>query len=180
MAGDAVDEHDVTTRRSKRRDGGFSLAENLVAISLMGTVIMVIIGAMWSSVRISQFSDDQAKVEAVLGGAVDALGSVAFQPCPVVGGVNKYEEFAQIGAGSVDGWAPSTVKITSMQWWDPIEQDWTYDNGIGDAVCASTAFMSTAKTMQLLTVTVTTPNGEYSRSIDVIITDLRSKKVGNG
>jgi hypothetical protein len=178
MAGEAIGVDGAGARGGRRRgDAGFSLAENLVAITLMGTAILTVIGAMWTTVRTSQFSDDQAKVEAVLGGAVDALASIAFQPCPVSDdGTNGYDQYAQVGAAAVD-WPSSTVKITRMKYWDPYNDDWASTNGVEGSDCASTAFLSTAKTMQLLTITVTTPEGDYSRSIDLVMTDLRSKKV---
>ena len=51
--------------RKATTDEGSSLVETVIAVSLMGLVVAGVLGAMWSSVRLSRFSDDQAKVEAI-------------------------------------------------------------------------------------------------------------------
>ena len=48
----------------KRRDRGSSLIEVVIAVALMGIVVSGVLAAMWSAIRLSRFSDDQAKVEA--------------------------------------------------------------------------------------------------------------------
>ena len=46
----------------KRYDRGSSLIEVVIAVALMGIVVSGVLGALWSAIRLSRFSDDQAKV----------------------------------------------------------------------------------------------------------------------
>lgn len=156
-------------------DAGNTLIEVLIAIMLTGTLIIAVIGAMRVVISASAFSDEQAGVEAVLGGAADQLGGVTLIPCPDLSGPNSYEQFAQSGAASVD-WPASTASIEEIKFWNPDTVDWEASNGIGSDSCDSKVFLSTAKAMQRVRVRVTSPNGSVTRTIDVVVTDLRNRK----
>ena len=58
-------------RRSSRphtvETAGFTLSEVIVAIALTGVLVLAIISAGWTLIRVSRVSDEQAAVEAVLG-----------------------------------------------------------------------------------------------------------------
>ncbi len=69
-------------RRGGPTDAGFTLSEVVVAIGLTGVLILTIIAAGWTLIRVSRVSDDQAAVEAVLGAAADELTQFGWQSCP--------------------------------------------------------------------------------------------------
>ncbi len=161
-------------RAAQHPDRGNTLLEVLIAMILLGTVVSAVLVATRVMIQSSAFSDEQAGVEAVLGGAADQLGGVTLIPCPDVSGLNSYEQFAQAGAASV-GWEPSTVQIESVKFWDPDVGDWSSTNGIGDEDCDGLVFLSTAKAMQLVRVRATAAESGYSRAIDVVISDVRNR-----
>jgi prepilin-type N-terminal cleavage/methylation domain-containing protein len=70
--------------RNQRDDHGYTLIEMLVAICLMGTIVLSIMGGMWAVVRASRQNDDRAKVQAVLGAAGDGISNYRYIACPEV------------------------------------------------------------------------------------------------
>ncbi len=96
-------------------DGGYTLVEMLIAIILMGTVVLSIMGGMWAVVRASNQNDERAKVQAVLGAAGDGISNYRYIACPETDG--GYEEFGQKAAAAV-GWPLESVQITNYQYWD--------------------------------------------------------------
>ena len=101
----------------KRRDRGSSLIEVVIAVALMGIVVSGVLGALWSAIRLSRFSDDQAKVEAVLGSAADRLANYAYIPCPTNNSNGGYLPIIQAAAGTVD-WPTTSVALTGMYFWN--------------------------------------------------------------
>jgi len=160
-------------RQRIRRDGGYTLTEMLVATVLMGTVILAIVGGMWAVVRASRQNDERAKTQAVLGAAADYL--VAYLPvrCPQDIDPNPYLGQAQQAAAAV-GWDGVAVSIPEIKYWDPDanggQGDWQLD--------CNTAFGYTPnRTMQLVTVQVTSPTGQYVSKVDVVKSDIRAEEV---
>lgn len=169
----------VRTRRTRARaDAGASLIETVIAVSLMGLVVAGVLGAMWSSVRLSRFSDDQAKVEAVLGSAADRLANYAYIPCPTLAGNGGYLPIVQAAAGTVD-WPPSTVTVVALRFWSPTTAStgtWSSSNGLSGAQCNEAASLTTARTLQLVTISVTSPSG-YSKTLEVVKNNVFPKIV---
>ena len=160
-----------------KSDRGSSLIEVVIAVSLMGIVVAGVLGAMWSAIRMSQFSDDQAKVEAVLSSAADRLSNYAYIPCPAANG--GYLPIIQAAAGTVD-WPTTTVTLTAMAYWtpplsatststnsNPSNGEWLATNGLSPLECNETASLTTARTLQRITFTVTSPAG-VSKSLEVV------------
>jgi hypothetical protein len=155
--------------RHSRKDEGASLVETVIAVSLMGLVVAGVLGAMWSSVRLSRFSDDQAKVEAVLGSAADRLANYAYIPCPTLTGNGGYLPIVQAAAGTVD-WPVSTVTLVSLRHWSPTSPSqgtWVNTNGLTAGECNESASLTTARTLQLITISVTSPSG-YTKTLEVV------------
>jgi Tfp pilus assembly protein PilV len=155
--------------RKSTRDTGSSLIETVIAVSLMGLVVAGVLGAMWSSVRLSRFSDDQAKVEAVLGSAADRLANYAYIPCPNLDSNGGYLPIVQAAAGTVE-WPADTVSLVSMRYWSPTsasQGSWTATNGLSGSQCNEAASLTTARTLQLITISVTSPSG-YSKQLEVV------------
>jgi prepilin-type N-terminal cleavage/methylation domain-containing protein len=159
------------------RDAGYTLTEMLVATVLMGTIILAIVGGMWAVVRASRQNDERAKTQAVLGGAADYL--VAYLPvrCPQTMETNPYLGQAQQAAGAV-GWPETTIRITEIKYWNP---DLNSGNGDWQAVnpvdCNPAIGYTPDRTMQLVTVSVTSPSGQYTSEIDVVKADIRAEEV---
>jgi len=159
------------------RDSGYTLTEMLVATVLMGTVILAIVGGMWAVVRASRQNDERAKTQAVLGAATDYL--VAYLPvrCPQTMVPNPYLGQAQQAAAAV-GWDGGTVQITEVKYWNPDlngnEGDWQPVNPVD---CNPLIGYTPNRTMQLITVQVMSPSGQYISKVDVVKADVRAEEV---
>jgi prepilin-type N-terminal cleavage/methylation domain-containing protein len=164
-------------RERIRRDSGYTLTEMLVATVLMGTIILAIVGGMWAVVRASRQNDERAKTQAVLGAATDYL--VAYLPvrCPQTMDPNPYLAQAQQAAAAV-GWSGSTVSITGIKYWNPRlndnEGDW---QPVNDLDCNPAIGYTPNLTMQLVTVQVKSPSGQYVSKVDVVKADVRAEEV---
>ena len=162
----------------KRRDRGSSLIEVVIAVALMGIVVSGVLAAMWSAIRLSRFSDDQAKVEAVLGSAADRLANYAYIPCPTNNSNGGYLPIIQAAAGTVD-WPTSSVALTGMYFWNPtsaLSGTWITTNGLTGAECNETASLTTARTLQRITFMVTSPSG-YSKSLEVVKSNVFPRSI---
>ena len=162
----------------KRRDRGSSLIEVVIAVALMGIVVSGVLGALWSAIRLSRFSDDQAKVEAVLGSAADRLANYAYIPCPTNNSNGGYLPIIQAAAGTVD-WPTSSVSLTGMYFWNSTSAPsgtWVTTNGLSGAECNETASLTTARTLQRITFLVTSPSG-YSKSLEVVKSNVFPRSI---
>ncbi|MEL6890153.1 MAG: type II secretion system protein [Actinomycetota bacterium] len=160
-----------------RRDAGFTLAENLIAMALMSTIVLTLILGTWVVIRTSKQNDELAKIEAVLGSAADRIANYRYIPCPENVTAGGYEEIGSAATAGV-GWAPETVSISRYEYWDVDADAWTDSNAIdasGD--CNTQVGLTTAATLQKVTVTVTTPDGGKSRSMEVVKADIRPTEV---
>lgn len=155
-------------------DRGYTLVEMLVAIMLMGSIVLAIMGGMWAVVRASSQNDQRAKVGAVLGAAGDGISNYRYIACPEVD--EGYEQFGQKAAASV-GWPLESVEIVDYQYWNPETGSWDQNNSIQGDDCNPSVGLSTSKTLQKLTIVATSPGGGYSATIDIVKSDIRPKEV---
>lgn len=170
----SVSSTETSVPPSSRRDRGYTLVEIVISIALMGTIVMSIMGGMWAVVRVARQNDDRAKVQAVLGSAADRIGNYQYVPCPE--DANSYQVIGEAAAAAV-GWEASTVQIVDYQFWDPDTGSWAETNSIQGTECNQSVGLTTSKTLQKLTVEVTSPAGSYSTSLDVVKSDIRPKEV---
>jgi prepilin-type N-terminal cleavage/methylation domain-containing protein len=174
---DTDERHDVDEAPSSAGHGrqrGFSLVEILVSISLFGVLITAILPAMWSTIRISRFSDTQAKVEAVLGSAVDRITNYGYVSCPETEQNGGYESKAQ-AASAIFRWEPDTVEIVDIKYWNAVNKVWTDTNPVPSGNCDSEVLgITKASTLQLVSIRVTAPDGSQSNEVDVVMGDIRT------
>ena len=87
----------------------------------------------------------------------------------------------QAAAGTVD-WPTSTVSITDLRFWSPSSSSqgqWVTENNLTLGECNESASLTTSRTLQRITVTVTSPSG-YSRSLEVVKNNVFPKAVPGG
>jgi type II secretory pathway pseudopilin PulG len=165
-----------------RRDAGWTMTEIVVAIALMGSIIVAIIGGMFAVVRASAANDEASKVQAVLGSAADRIANYKYLECPE--DADAYPDYnavsyARVGKAAVEsvGWDESTVQITNYEFWNPDTNSWQASNSLQGAGCNASVGLTTSKTMQKITVVVTSPSGNTTSSLDIVKSDIRPKEV---
>ncbi len=165
-------------RIRSRRDDGYTLVEMLIAIVLMGTIVLSIMGGMWAVVRASRMNDERAKVQAILGAAGDALTNGEHLKCPEPKDdqTNTYLGLVQKAATNV-GWDESAVQISAYRFYNPSTGNWDANNSIQGDQCNPRVFLTQDRTMQKMTIVATAPGGGYSQSIDIVKVDIRPEEV---
>lgn len=155
-------------------DRGYTLVEMLVAIVLMGTIVLAIMGGMWAVVRASSQNDQRAKVQAVLGAAGDGISNYRYISCPEVD--EGYEPFGQKAAAAV-GWPLDSVEIVAYRYWNPDTESWDENNSVQGDECNPNVTLTTSKTLQKLTIRAEAPGGGYSATIDIVKADIRPEEI---
>lgn len=157
-----------------RRDEGSTLVEVLVSLTLLAFVVSSILPAMWTAIRVTRVSDVQAKVEAVLGSAVDRVTNYGWHPCPEADALGGYQSKAG-NAAAIFGWPASTVEVVRVQYWDTTTRTWTDTNPVAAGDCGRTVISITKeRTLQKVTIRVTSPVGDDSNQVDVVMGDIRT------
>lgn len=142
-------------------DRGVSLVEVVIAIALTGGVVVSILGALITVVRSSDQTEETAKVQAVIGGTADALADATWVPCPEID--DSYVGPIRAAAIRV-GWDVTTVTIDDIDYWNPVTNDWAEE-------CNGAAAVGTSERLQLVTVRVTSPDGRFVKSFDIVKSD---------
>ncbi len=168
--------------RQHRRDRAFTLTEVLVSIVLMGTVITVILSAIFTLIRVSSSSSDAAKVEAVLTSAADRLAGWAYLSCPEAND-SGYDVIVSAAAADVNWTHENAIIITSIRYWDPLlgaaadattdpnpaDGGWADTNSLVDTDgCGEDVNFTTTRTLQQVTIEARSPDGAIVRQLEVV------------
>jgi type II secretory pathway pseudopilin PulG len=156
-------------------DVGATLVEVLVAIVLMGMVAVSILPAMWTSVKVARFSDGQAQVEAVLGAAVDKVANQPWMACPTQSAGTGYQARAR-AAASIYEWPDTSVNVARILYWDVTTKSWSTTNPVAADCGNAQTTLSKERTLQLVTIEVTHPEGRISNTVDLVMGDLRTEE----
>ena len=143
-----------------KHDAGFSFVETVVTIVLLGVVVVPVLAAVRGAIRASSTSKASAQVETVLLNAVDRVQRASNGdpdgPDPTDG--CDFTGAAQ-GAAAAIGWPAEQVEVRQEQFgvagWEP-------DPPL-EGACVNVA--------KRITITVTSPGDEVSRTIQVVKTD---------
>ena len=153
-------------RRSPRRDAGSTFLEILVAIVLLGTVVVGILAAMRTGVLASSTSREVAKVETALLNASDRVSRA-----PLKCAVDGYVPYAEAAISGWDGDGEATVSVRHLQY-DPAQGVFAASTWV-----ASPCPSSGSAQVQRITITITGPDRNVSRSMDVIKSKVGGKHV---
>jgi len=141
------------------RDHGFSLVEIVITIVLMGTVLIAIMNASITGIKASSASTDLAQIETVLQNAADRVNRAPLK-C-------DYGMYVQAAAQAAH-WSPTQATAT-YRWFQPgadatAPGSWkTAPDGFG---CSTPGVAG--KDVQLVTITIVSPNGRVTRSMQVV------------
>ncbi|MGI9645285.1 MAG: type IV pilus modification PilV family protein [Ilumatobacteraceae bacterium] len=138
-----------------RDDRGVSLTELLISIVLIGMVVVSMLAALFTSIKASSVVFEAAQVETVLLNAGDRIAR-APQLC-------EYEEYVD-AAALAEGWTVAETSVV-VELYSPgangpgPEDDWVTQTCPDDV---------SAFDVQRLTVTATNPDGDVTRTLMVV------------
>jgi len=153
-----------TTRVDRRADRGFSLTEVVIAIALIGVVVLGMLEAIRVSVAASSLNRAAAQVETAVVNAADRVNR-APKRC-------DYTVYAQ-AAVQTQGW-PAGNATVEHEYYLPganASTAGTWQTGTAGAPgCPGQA--PTDLLVQRITITITNPDGDVRRSIQVVKSDV--------
>ncbi len=159
MATIEIDEEDPTP--SPRGDDGFSLVEIVMAIFLVALAIVPLMDATITSIRASSTAREAAEVETVLANAADRVNRA-----PTSCDYGVYVEAAALSKG----WPAGNTSV-SYQHYLPGSSALAATPGtwVPGACPGSTR---TPRLIQLVTISLTSPSGDVTRSVKVVKSDV--------
>ena len=140
---------------STTRDRGFSLVEVVITIILMGTVLIAIMEASIAGIKASSSATDVAQIETVLQNAADRVNRAPLR-C-------DYTMYVQ--AAAQVAWNDPTLATATYQWYQP-GADATANGTWNTGPCSTPGVAG--KDVQLVTITIISPNGKVTRSMQVV------------
>jgi prepilin-type N-terminal cleavage/methylation domain-containing protein len=142
-----------------RRDRGYTLIEVVVTVTLMALVVAPILAAVATAVRESSRSRSAAQVETTIVNAADRVNRA-----PKVCDYNVYVK----AAVRAQQWSPDTATIVEEHYVPPADLE---DQGQW-AAGACEIETATDLLVQRITITITSPDGNVSRQIQVVKSDV--------
>jgi prepilin-type N-terminal cleavage/methylation domain-containing protein len=150
------DDHPTTPAR----DDGFSLVEVVITIVLMATVLLSIMDASLTGIKASRAAGDVAQIETVLQNAADRVNR-APQKC-------NYDQYVKAAAQAAN-WDPA--QATALYWFYKPGTDATVAGSWNTPLAPNDACSTpgvAGKDVQLVKITITSPNGKVTRSMQVV------------
>jgi prepilin-type N-terminal cleavage/methylation domain-containing protein len=160
---------------SRRSDRGATLIEVLVAIVLLGTAAVAVVGALHVSVIGSRLERDHAKAYQWLQSADGVLQGAARVTCNLEAGDpyptgeekvrNEYQQLIRADVANPDGWQDHQLTVLEpvkiwdgSRYWDP-------------AVAPKPCFDDDGFLLQLVELQVASPDGDIIETIQVVKRD---------
>lgn len=146
------------------QDVGASILEIIIAITLLGTVVAAILTATATGIRVSSVDRAAAQVETAIVNASDRVNR-APKRC-------DYTIYAQ-AAVQTQGWDPATVSLTHEYYVPGADASvaGTWETG-APAAPACPGPSPDDLLVQRITLSITSPGGEVTRSIQVVKSDV--------
>jgi type II secretory pathway pseudopilin PulG len=148
---------------SRRRDAGATLVEIVVAIALLAIVVVPVLSGMITVTKASSVARAASNVETAVINAVDRVNRADAH-------TNQLCDYYQYARAAVvtQGWSDSEVS-TSHQYLDVDAGAWV-TGPAGAAACPPGGYVQGL--VQRVVVTVTDPQREVSRTIEVVKSDV--------
>ncbi len=156
---------DSATRRApaldRSADAGTTLVEILVAIVLLGTAVVAMLGALRASVTGSALNRDHANAHAWLQTASDVLYGSTLEDCGTETSprtsemIAAYQAIVQ-GTENPEGWPASNIRVASVEFWN------------GEDAYQGTCYDDSGINLQLITLEVRNLDGRIVESVQVV------------
>lgn len=140
-----------------RRDAGVTFIEIVLAIALMGIIVVPILIATTTAIKTSSVTEEAAQVETLLVNAVDRVNRTQSGDCTYTSQVRAAVETV--------GWPPTSAVVGH----EYLENGaWVTDPG--GTACPGGLYRTNL--VQRITVTITSPSKEISRTLEVVKGDV--------
>jgi prepilin-type N-terminal cleavage/methylation domain-containing protein len=139
----------------RRSEQGNTMLELIMAIAIIGLTASALLGGLASGMISSGLHRQQTDVGAVLAAAGESVKdpAVGRNPFVVGAGTATYSPTAGVTLPSA-AWSAANVVITAVQYW----------NGTAFQSTSADASSGGVLKMQLITITVTSPNGQSAQT----------------
>lgn len=149
------------------RDRGFTVTEIVITVVLLGIVVAAVLNSVMTGIRASSTSRDAARVETAIVNAADRINRAPNTKC-------DYSIYAR--ASVMTEWGPSAANLATVthQRWEPgasVTDPGTWVGWDPAHACPSGSEPPSG-IVRRVTVTVTTPSGSITRSIEVVKSDV--------
>jgi prepilin-type N-terminal cleavage/methylation domain-containing protein len=154
-------------RRS--RDRGFTFIETVVTVMLIAIVMVPVLEAVRSAVRASSRSHSASQIETVIINVADRVNRAPSQ-C-------DYTNYAR-AAVLTQGWYTgpgqyNQAATVSHEWYDTATKTWmSKPAGSAAPGCPGSGLVEADLLVQRVTISVTNPDGQSSRTIQVVKSDV--------
>jgi hypothetical protein len=146
--------------RRRRRDRGQTFVEILVSIVLLGTVVGATLTALRTTIVSSRADEGQAKANAWLLAAEDAIYRTPYIPCPSFTAAqvkSAYDIEVQATTTPPEGWAGGSVGVNVVFFWSKEDGQEVWSDACGTEFSA-----------QLVEIYVRSPSGDVGKTMQVI------------
>jgi type II secretory pathway pseudopilin PulG len=156
---------------SERSESGETLLELMISCALMGLVAVGIMGGLATSVLGAHVHREQASANTVLVSAMERIKSSDFDFSNVdctktaSGREDAYEAAARSGASMPTGWPASSLAVSDIQF-----EKLVWVAGVPNVSFATSCV--TGLRRQLVTLTLTTPDGRVGPSLSFVKGDV--------
>lgn len=144
-------------------DRGFSVTEMVIAIVLMGTVMAALMTAVFTGIRASSTSRNAARVETAIVNAADRVNR-APKKC-------DYTIYAQ-AAVQTEGWPAENAQVTHEYYIPGVDSSASGSWTPGPTSTPGCPAVATDLLVQRVTITISSPERDVSRTIQVVKSDV--------
>jgi prepilin-type N-terminal cleavage/methylation domain-containing protein len=161
LAGRAVRNRARSRRQQRPPDKGFTLVEIVMTITITAIVLVPTMDAVIATIRAGTSNTNFSDVETVLQNAADRVNR-APKGC-------DYTQYAQ-AAAQTNGWSASTTNVL-QQHYVPGSSSTVLGSWAASA-CDAAVTTPPDLAVQLVTITVTSPDGKFQKTLQVVKSDV--------
>ena len=142
-------------------DAGFSLVEIVMTITIMAIIMVPTLNAVMATITAGRLNTNMSAVETVLQNAADRVNR-APKGC-------DYTLYAQ-AAAQTNGWSADTTTVLQQHFVPGATAN--TDGQWADLACLATESAPADLAVQLVTITVKSPDGKIEKSLQVVKSDV--------
>ena len=142
-------------------DAGFSLVEIVMTITIMAIIMVPTLNAVMATITAGRLNTNMSAVETVLQNAADRVNR-APKSC-------DYTLYAQ-AAAQTNGWSAGTTTVLQQHFVPGATAN--NDGQWADLACLATESAPADLAVQLVTITVKSPDGKIEKSLQVVKSDV--------